>query len=851
MSQPSSWLVLKFGGTSVSRPEYWELIARRVQSAQQQGRKALVVVSALSQVTNRLQQCVAGSQRLAALLEEIHAQHQTIFQAFSLQPAQAWTTQWTSLEQALSMKISDASQQAHVLAKGELLSSLMGAQILCHLGCDTAWLDSRAYLIAEQAANPLCVDVAVQPDAAFVQVCEELGGALIAPGYVASDVDGNTVLLGRGGSDTSGAYFAALLGAEELQIWTDVPGLFTTNPRQVPSARLLKLLGYQEAQELASMGAKVLHPRCLLPARKWQIPLHIRCTASPAMQGTEISAHARDFGAQIKAIVQRRGLTVIVLEGLEMWQEVGFLAKVFACFDRAGLSVDLISTSESNVTVTLDTDALAISTDAIQRVVEDLMQYCEVSVVQHAASVSLVGNGIRTILHKLGPALEVFEQRRIYLVSQAANDLNLSFVVDDKDADKLVQQLHQQLIPGGLGADSVFGHTFSQLFGTGPVPERRPLWWQLDAQTLLDAFADRDACYAYHLPTIAENCQRLKRINAVDQFWHACKANDQPQILKQVFDAGLGLECVSLQEVRHVQQHLPTCPPQRILFTPNFAPRAEYVAALQEGIHVTVDNMYCLQHWAGSFAGKQILLRVDPGSGLGHHKMVRTAGSNSKFGIPMNCLPEAMQICADHNIGIKGLHAHTGSGIMTPDNWQRTLTILLEFSAQLPDCQVINIGGGLGIPDKPDDLPLDTGALNQALMALRNETDRKFTLWMEPGRYVVAEAGVLLARVTQTKQKADIHYVGVATGMNALIRPALYGSYHQIANLTRLDRPATDIVNVVGPICETGDTLGTDRVLPATQEGDVLLIANTGAYGAVMASAYNRRTLPDALVLQK
>jgi diaminopimelate decarboxylase/aspartate kinase len=125
----------------------------------------------------------------------------------------------------------------------------------------------------------------------------------------------------------------------------------------------------------------------------------------------------------------------------------------------------------------------------------------------------------------------------------------------------------------------------------------------------------------------------------------------------------------------------------------------------------------------------------------------------------------------------------------------------------------------------------------------------RLEFWLEPGRFLVAAAGVLLARVTQTKSKEDTHYVGVATGMNSLIRPALYGAWHEIVNLTRLDEPATELVNVVGPICESADVLGHDRLLPPTVEGDVLLIANAGAYGRAMSSSYNLREPAVELVL--
>jgi diaminopimelate decarboxylase/aspartate kinase len=139
-------------------------------------------------------------------------------------------------------------------------------------------------------------------------------------------------------------------------------------------------------------------------------------------------------------------------------------------------------------------------------------------------------------------------------------------------------------------------------------------------------------------------------------------------------------------------------------------------------------------------------------------------------------------------------------------------------------------------------------ALDASLAAARDQL-KGFELWLEPGRYVIAEAGVLLATVTQLKGKGDVQYVGISTGMNSLIRPALYGAYHEIANLSRVGEAATEIVNVVGPICETGDRLGSDRLLPPSREGDVIAIANAGAYGYVMSSGYNQREPAKEVVI--
>jgi bifunctional diaminopimelate decarboxylase / aspartate kinase len=195
-----------------------------------------------------------------------------------------------------------------------------------------------------------------------------------------------------------------------------------------------------------------------------------------------------------------------------------------------------------------------------------------------------------------------------------------------------------------------------------------------------------------------------------------------------------------------------------------------------------------------------------------------------------------------------GLHAHTGSGIIDIQNWTETAAQLGQLAKQLGTVTTLNIGGGFGVPDSNHRARLDLAALDNALLAFK-AANPGISLWIEPGRYLVAVAGVLLARVTQLKQKGAQGYIGIATGMNALIRPALYGAFHEIVNLTRLAEPHVGSYDVVGPICESGDVLGHDRLLPESREGDVLLIANTGAYGRSMASSYNLRQPPDEIVL--
>jgi diaminopimelate decarboxylase/aspartate kinase len=234
--------------------------------------------------------------------------------------------------------------------------------------------------------------------------------------------------------------------------------------------------------------------------------------------------------------------------------------------------------------------------------------------------------------------------------------------------------------------------------------------------------------------------------------------------------------------------------------------------------------------------------------GVGHHHHVRTAGAHAKFGVPVADLERVAQEVRKVGARIVGLQAHVGSGILEEMTWQRTARELTGLAQRFEEVRVLDIGGGLGVPERSDQPGLDLPKLDTLLAAVSAESPG-LELWLEPGRYLSAPAGVLLVRVTQLKSKGDVRYIGVATGMNSLIRPALYGAYHEIANLTRLTEPATELVNVVGPICESADVLGHDRLLPPTREGDVILIANAGAYGHCMSSYYNLRDPAEELVL--
>jgi bifunctional diaminopimelate decarboxylase / aspartate kinase len=856
----SPWVVLKFGGTSVSSVANWKNVAAVLRDRLAEGLRPLVVHSALSGITDRLEQLLslALGNEWQPIMEQIEQRHRDLARDLGVIPSPELEEQFKRLRQiaagiALVGEVSERLR-ARVMAQGELMATRLGAAFLTAQGLDVQWVDARTVLKAEQRRNAtkrasyLSATCAYEPDLELQQRWSSPGTVWISQGFIASDEAGDTVLLGRGGSDTSGAYFASKLQARRLEIWTDVPGMFSANPRSVPTARLLRALEYDEAQEIASSGAKVLHPRCIMPVKQYAIPLYVYATQTPKLEGTVITAQGGNGAAQVKAVTIKKNITLVSMETVGMWHSVGFLADAFQVFKDHGLSIDLVSTSETSVTVSLDPAANTLDKAALDALVADLGKLCRVEVIGPCAAVSLVGRNIRAILHRLGDALELFEEQKIYLVTQAANDLNITFVIDEAQGDRLVSRLHEIAIRK-MTADRVLGPTWEELYGGADKPSAgAQQWWHGRRNDLIALGREHGAAFVYDSATLQARARALKALPGIDAVFYAMKANWHSDIVRLFHAEGLGFECVSRYEVEHVMKTVPGIDRGRLLFTPNFAPRAEYEWALQNGIRLTLDNLHPLKAWPELFKGRELFVRIDTGYGRGHHDKVRTAGVHSKFGVPLFEIEELERLVQAAGAKVVGLHAHTGSGVFAVDNWQLVGETLASLTQRFRDVRTIDLGGGLGVPERIGQQGVVLEELGAVLAALKT-AHPKIAFWIEPGRYLVAEAGVLLAQVTQLKGKGEVHYVGVATGMNSLIRPALYGAHHEIVNLTRLDEPATEVVNVVGPICESGDQLGLDRLLPQSQEGDVLLIATAGAYGRSMSSTYNLRAPAREIVV--
>lgn len=439
--------------------EGWATIRTVMEERIGQGATPVIVASALSGVSDLLEEACHEAQRgreVDGLLETLRGRHEALARDLGVAVPDTVRDLFDELagclQGALLVREVTPRLRARILSFGERLSTRLGVHWLAQRGVAVEWVDARTLLTGIAPAHAtderryLSAVVDTRRDESIEA---RLAGAtaVLTQGFIAQDAEGDTVLLGRGGSDTSAAYFGALLGAERVEIWTDVPGLFSMNPARSDEARFLPVVGYDEAEMLASLGGRVLHPRCIGPARRAGIPLQVRSTYRPDLAGTVVHGAGRPG---LKAVTSRGQLAMVVAKRPWVWQPVGFLADVTAAFKRHGVSVDLLSTSPSTLLATIDPSANPLST--LDPLLDDLGEVCEASVVPNVASVSVVGTEIQASLESLGVHLVTELGSAVHMVSHGASDHHMSFVVDEAVAEELEAQLHALLFErtGGL-----------------------------------------------------------------------------------------------------------------------------------------------------------------------------------------------------------------------------------------------------------------------------------------------------------------------------------------------------------------------------------------------------------------
>lgn len=361
--------------------------------------------------------------------------------------------------------------------------------------------------------------------------------------------------------------------------------------------------------------------------------------------------------------------------------------------------------------------------------------------------------------------------------------------------------------------------------------------------------------YVYDEIILRKRCNELKNLlpGLNLQVNYSIKANSNPHLLKIVLDEGLDVDAMSPGEI-YVEE-LAGFTPDRIFYISNNVSAKEMKYAIDRDILVSVDSLSQLELYGKINAGGRVAVRFNPGFGAGHHEKVVTAGKNTKFGVQAEFVDGVKTILQKHALRLVGINQHIGSLFLDEDEYINGVRGLLEIIKQFPGLEFIDFGGGFGVPYKKGETRLDLQALSEKLSAVLNEflhghDNKEVVFKIEPGRYVVAECGILLGQVYSIKQNYDKTYIGTDLGMNVLVRPSMYDSYHEVEVLSKKDpsRLAKQ-VTVVGNICETGDIMAKDRLLPEIHEGDILAVLNAGAYGHVMSSNYNFRLRPAEVLI--
>lgn len=444
-------IVMKFGGTSVESAAAITRVAAIVRSRLE--RQPLVVVSAMGKTTNRLlaaaDQAAAGNladalnavqelrdfhrAELASLLPE--AQHATLDAVLD--------REFTSLEATLQA-VSQAGAVTPPLwdesaSHGERLSSALVALAFPALGVPAAHLDARQVLITD-TRHTQALPLYSRTYARLRELAPPLlaQGAVVMGGFIGSSSAGVITTLGRGGSDFSAAIAGAGLDAEEIQIWTDVDGMLTCDPRVLPGGMRIRRVSFDEAAEMAYFGAKVLHPATVQPAMEKNIPVRILNSRRPEVEGTLIVSREVSSANPVKSIACKRGITVVHIRSLRMLMAHGFLRRIFDVFDRFRTSVDMVATSEVSVSLTID------QTHALDDITAELARIADVSVVSGQAIVCLVGDAIRDTPGVASRAFASLRDINIGMISQGASRRNLSLVVSEDALRSAVERLHEE-----------------------------------------------------------------------------------------------------------------------------------------------------------------------------------------------------------------------------------------------------------------------------------------------------------------------------------------------------------------------------------------------------------------------
>jgi aspartate kinase len=452
-----SFVVMKFGGTSVEDAAAIQRTATIVASRIQRGQQPIVVVSAMSKVTDQLLAAASAAGRgdrtgaLALTARLRHRHHEAshiLMEGDALAQASAWLdTEFNTLDELLRGIAAVGELTARttdlVVSYGERLSSRLIAESYAGQGIRAVHVDARQCVITDnQHGKAIPLPARIEARCAEFLLPQLVAGHVpVLGGFIASTEgkDGaaaTTTTLGRGGSDYTAALLGEAVRAEAIEIWTDVDGIMTADPRLCPAALRVRHISFEEAAELAYFGAKVLHPATILPAVQKNIPVWVLNSKNPASEGTRITALAPRSSSPFKSIAVKRRLTIVDVVASRMLMSHGYLLRIFEIFDKHKCAVDMVSTSEVSVSLTVD------SNEAIPAIAADLSEIADVKYEGRKALLCMVGDDIRG---QNGIAAQVFTAIRgvnVRMISQGASEINMSFVIEEDDVEKAVQSLH-------------------------------------------------------------------------------------------------------------------------------------------------------------------------------------------------------------------------------------------------------------------------------------------------------------------------------------------------------------------------------------------------------------------------
>jgi aspartate kinase len=446
-------IVMKFGGTSVEDAHAISTVIDIVRHHLPV--RPLVVLSATAGTTTNLitiaQQASTGRERDAlALLQEVRRRHEQIAAALGLGSApraelealfESHFAELMNLVKGLAI-LGDLTPRSldTFCSYGERLSTAIAVRAMIERGISARHFDARRIMITDETftrAAPLVEIIEQKVSQHFLPALEQ-SHVPVTEGYIGATVTGATTTLGRGGSDYTAAILGAALDADEIQIWTDVDGVLTADPRIVAGAKKVKILSFAEASELAYFGAKVLHPSTILPAISKNIPVRVLNSRKPDATGTIITSEIAPAKGCVKSIACKQGITMINVFSTRMLMAHGFLRRIFEVFEQFHTSVDLVSTSEVSVSVTVD------NRDHLNQIVEALGAFSNVTVEENKAIICVVGEQLKYTPGIVGKVFKAIEDVNVFMISQGASEINVSFVIDEEKLPHVVQTLHEQ-----------------------------------------------------------------------------------------------------------------------------------------------------------------------------------------------------------------------------------------------------------------------------------------------------------------------------------------------------------------------------------------------------------------------